>query len=98
MGIKKYGVNIISCPTCGRTKIDLIRISSIIEEKTKHIRKNIDIAVMGCAVNGINEAKYADIGIAGGEKKAVLFKKGKILRTVPEDRIIEELLIEIEKC
>ncbi len=97
-GIKEYGVNIISCPTCGRTKIDIIKIASIIEERTKHIKKNIVIAVMGCAVNGINEAKYADIGIAGGDGKAVLFKKGKRLRTIPEDRIIEELLIEIEKC
>lgn len=98
MGIKKYGVNIISCPTCGRTKIDIIRLVSEIERRTKNIKKNIDIAVMGCAVNGINEAKYADIGIAGGDKKAVLFKKGKKIRTVKEDEIIDELLNEIEKC
>ena len=98
MGIKKYGVNIISCPTCGRTKIDIIMLVSEIERRTKNIKKNIDIAVMGCAVNGINEAKYADIGIAGGDKKAVLFKKGKNIRTVKEDEIIDELLNEIEKC
>lgn len=98
MGIKKYGVNIISCPTCGRTKIDIIRLVSEIENRTKNINKNIDIAVMGCAVNGINEAKYADIGIAGGDKKAVLFKKGKKIKTVKEDEIIDELLNEIEKC
>ena len=98
MGIKKYGVNIISCPTCGRTKIDIIRLVSEIERRTKNIKKNIDIAVMGCAVNGINEAKYADIGIAGGDKKAVLFKKGKKIKTVKEDEIIDELLNEIEKC
>ncbi len=98
MSIKKYGVNIISCPTCGRTKIDIIKLATIIEKKTKHIKKNINIAVMGCAVNGINEARYADIGIAGGDGKAVIFKKGIKIKTVPENEIIDELLLEIDKC
>ncbi|HOD92742.1 MAG TPA: flavodoxin-dependent (E)-4-hydroxy-3-methylbut-2-enyl-diphosphate synthase [Clostridia bacterium] len=98
LGIKKYGVNIISCPTCGRTKIDIIKLANVIEEKTRHINKNINVAVMGCAVNGINEAKYADIGIAGGDGRAVLFKKGQKIKVISEDRIIEELLEEIDKC
>lgn len=98
MEIKKYGVNIISCPTCGRTKIDIIGLANLVQEQTKHIKKDIDVAIMGCIVNGLEEAKYADIGIAGGDKKAVIFRKGKIIKTVPEDKIIEELLLEIEKC
>ncbi len=98
MEIKKFGINIISCPTCGRTKIDIIKIANIVQEKTKHINKNLNVAIMGCAVNGVNEARYADIGIAGGDKKAVIFKKGEILKTVSEDTVIEELIAEIEKC
>jgi (E)-4-hydroxy-3-methylbut-2-enyl-diphosphate synthase len=96
--VRNSGINVISCPTCGRTRIDVIKLSHEIEEKTKHISKNLDIAVMGCAVNGINESKYADIGIAGGDGKAVLFKKGVLLRTIKEENIIPELLCEIEKC
>ncbi|MFA7673371.1 MAG: flavodoxin-dependent (E)-4-hydroxy-3-methylbut-2-enyl-diphosphate synthase [Clostridia bacterium] len=98
MRVRKNGINVISCPTCGRTRIDVIKLSNEIEEKTKHITKNLDIAVMGCAVNGINESKYADIGIAGGDGKAVLFKKGVLLRTIREENIIQELLSEIDKC
>jgi (E)-4-hydroxy-3-methylbut-2-enyl-diphosphate synthase len=94
LGLKK-GRIIISCPTCGRTQIDLISIAKKIEEATKNIDKPIKIAVMGCIVNGPGEAKEADIGIAGGDKKAILFKKGKIIRTIPEDKIVEELLKEI---
>ncbi len=98
MEIKKYGVNIISCPTCGRTKIDLIEVVRIVEEKTKTLKKNLDIAVMGCSVNGINEAKYADLGIAFGNKKAVIFKKGEIIKTLDESLAIEAFLEELDKC
>lgn len=98
MKIRKTGINVISCPTCGRTRINVIKLTNEIEEKTKYIKKNLDIAVMGCAVNGINESKYADIGVAGGDGKAVLFKKGILLKTIKEENIIEELLSEIEKC
>lgn len=90
------GVNIVSCPTCGRTKIDLIGLVNKVEEATRGIDKNIKIAVMGCVVNGPGEAREADIGIAGGNGEGLIFKKGEILRKVPEDRLLEELLAEIE--
>lgn len=91
------GPRLISCPTCGRTRIDLIGLASRVEEEISRIDKDITVAVMGCAVNGPGEAREADIGIAGGDGCALLFSKGEILRKVPEDRILEELLAEIEK-
>ena len=90
------GVQIISCPTCGRTKIDLISLAKEVEERTKDIDKNITVAVMGCVVNGPGEAAEADIGIAGGNGKAVLFKKGEMLYTVDESKALNALLDEIE--
>lgn len=90
------GVNIVSCPTCGRTKIDLIGLANRVEEATRSINKNIKIAVMGCAVNGPGEAKEADIGIAGGNGEGLIFRKGEILKKVPEEQLLEELLKEIE--
>jgi len=97
LGLKDSGIDIISCPTCGRTQINLINIANQIEEKLRHINKNIKVAVMGCAVNGPGEAREADIGIAGGRGEALLLKKGKIIRKIPEDKIVEELLAEIEE-
>ncbi len=97
LGLKKGGIEFVSCPTCGRTQVDLIDIANKLEEKLKNVDKTIKVAVMGCAVNGPGEAREADIGIAGGKGEALLFKKGSILRKVPEDRIIEELLGEIDK-
>jgi len=97
LGLKGSGIDIISCPTCGRTQIDLINIANQIEEKLRHINKNIKVAIMGCAVNGPGEAREADIGIAGGRGEALLFKKGKIIRKIPEDKIVEELIAEIEQ-
>lgn len=91
------GVEIVSCPTCGRTRIDLVSAAKQIEEATRNIEKNIKIAVMGCVVNGPGEAAGADIGIAGGDKCAVLFKKGEIIRKIREEDIVSELLMEIEK-
>ena len=96
LGLRRFGVEFISCPTCGRTSIDLIKIANEVEEKIKNIDKNIKVAVMGCAVNGPGEAREADIGIAGGHGEGLIFKKGEILRKVPEDRLVEELLKEIE--
>ena len=90
------GVNIVSCPTCGRTKIDLIGLANKVEEATRGINKNIKIAVMGCVVNGPGEAREADIGIAGGNGEGLIFKKGEILRKVPEEKLLDELLAEIE--
>lgn len=91
------GVKLVSCPTCGRTRIDLIGLASNVEEAVKDIDKDITVAVMGCIVNGPGEAREADLGIAGGKGCAVLFKKGEILRKVPEEDILRELLAEIEK-
>ena len=96
LNLRKFGVEFISCPTCGRTSIDLIKIANEVEDKIKNIDKNIKVAVMGCAVNGPGEAREADIGIAGGHGEGLIFKKGEILRKVPEDKLVEELLKEIE--
>ena len=91
------GVEFVSCPTCGRTRIDLIKVAGEVEEALAGVKKNIKVAVMGCVVNGPGEAKEADIGIAGGNGCAVMFRKGEILRKIPEDQIVSELLKEIEK-
>lgn len=90
------GAEIVSCPTCGRTKIDLIRLANEVEEMLRGVDKPIKVAVMGCAVNGPGEARKADIGVAGGNGEGLLFKKGEILRKVPEDRILDELKKEID--
>lgn len=90
------GVQIVSCPTCGRTKIDLITLAGQVEELCRRIDKPIKVAVMGCAVNGPGEAREADIGIAGGNGEGIIFRKGQILRKVPEDRLLEELKKEID--
>ncbi len=92
LGIYKQGVDVIACPTCGRTGIDVEKIANIIEQKTRGIRKNIKVAVMGCIVNGPGEAKEADIGVAGSQKEAILFKKGKLVKKIKRDKIISELL------
>ena len=91
------GPEIVSCPTCGRTKIDLIALAGRVEEALADCRKDIKVAVMGCAVNGPGEAREADIGIAGGNGDALLFKKGEPAGKYPEDRIVDVLLEEIEK-
>lgn len=90
-------VKIIACPTCGRTEIDLIGIATAVDLALSKVEKDIVVAVMGCIVNGLGEGKQADIGIAGGKNKAVLFKKGQIIRTIAETEIISELMREIEK-
>ncbi len=97
LGIRTDGVQIVSCPTCGRTKIDLIRVANEVEEALKDCRKPLKVAVMGCIVNGPGEAKEADIGIAGGDGCAVLIKKGEIIRKINEENIVSELLAEIDK-
>lgn len=98
VGLKKDGIRFISCPTCGRTSIDLITIAKQAEQRFKNINKNITVAIMGCVVNGPGEAKEADIGIAGGKKCGVLFKNGKILKSnIPENKLLDFLSEEIEK-
>lgn len=97
VGKGKNSVEIVSCPTCGRTQIDLISLAHQVEKATENIHKNIKVAVMGCAVNGPGEAKEADIGIAGGKGEGLLFKKGEIIRKVKEENLLNVLLEEIEK-
>ena len=88
---------LVSCPTCGRTKIDLIGLANAVEERLRHVRKPITVAVMGCVVNGPGEAKEADIGIAGGDGCGLLFQKGEILRKVDEADLLDALMDEIER-
>ena len=96
-GLRKDGVNIISCPTCGRTRIDLIGLVNQVDSALKHCQKPVTVAVMGCVVNGPGEAQNADIGIAGGINEAILFKKGVIIRKIPQNEIISTLKEEILK-
>ena len=91
------GVQFVSCPTCGRTRIDLVRIANEVEERLRSCKKNIKVAVMGCVVNGPGEAKEADIGIAGGDGCGLVFRKGEVLYKVPEDKLVDALMDEIEK-
>lgn len=97
LGLSLGGVSFVSCPTCGRTKIDLISLANQAEEKLRDCNKNIKVAIMGCVVNGPGEAREADIGIAGGCGEGLIFKKGEIIRKVKEEQLIDELLKEIEK-
>ncbi len=97
VGIQLYGPVLISCPTCGRTQVDLIKMAQEVEKKIQKFKKPIRVAVMGCAVNGPGEAKEADFGIAGGKGSGLLFRKGKILRSVPESELVDALMEEIEK-
>lgn len=90
------GIDIISCPTCGRTKIDIIALTHQVEQALQSVTKPLKVAVMGCAVNGPGEAREADIGIAGGDGCAILFKKGEIIRKIPESEILSALLTEIQ--
>lgn len=92
LGLRKTGIELISCPTCGRCRINLIEVANIVEEKLKGIDREIKVAVMGCAVNGPGEAREADFGVAGGVGEALLFKKGVIVRKIPQDKIVEELM------
>lgn len=91
LGIREHGVKFISCPTCGRTRIDLISLAKKVEEKFKNLPYPITIATMGCAVNGPGEARHADFGIAGGVNEGLVFKKGEIVAKVPENRLLEKL-------
>ena len=91
LGLRERGVNFISCPTCGRTQIDLISLAKKVEERFKDLDKPITIATMGCAVNGPGEARHADFGIAGGVGEGIVFKKGEIIAKVPESQLLEKL-------
>lgn len=96
LDIRRRGIQFISCPTCGRTKIDLVGLAEAAEERLSNIDKPLTVAIMGCAVNGPGEAEEADIGIAGGNGEGLLFKKGQILYKVPESELLDALIREIE--
>lgn len=97
LGYINEGVKFVSCPTCGRTEIDLIGIANEVEKRLENLNKNIKVAVMGCVVNGPGEAREADIGIAGGKGQGLIFKKGEIIKKVKESELVEELMKEIKK-
>ena len=96
-GLRKQGANLIACPTCGRTRIDLIGLAEEVERRLEGCDKNITVAVMGCAVNGPGEASAADIGIAGGVGEGLLFRRGEILCKLPQEQLVDALMAEIEK-
>ena len=95
-GVRKEGAELVSCPTCGRTRIDLIALAGQVEERLKTVDKPITVAVMGCVVNGPGEASAADCGIAGGVGEGLLFKRGQIIKKVPQDQLVDELFALIE--
>jgi (E)-4-hydroxy-3-methylbut-2-enyl-diphosphate synthase len=97
VGLRQRGVNFVSCPTCGRCQIDLIRVAEEVEKRLQGIDKKITVAVMGCAVNGPGEAREADVGIAGGNGEGLVFRHGEIVRKVPEEQLADALLEEISK-
>jgi (E)-4-hydroxy-3-methylbut-2-enyl-diphosphate synthase len=97
LALRQRGIELISCPTCGRTEINLIGLATAVEKRLQHIRQPIKVAVMGCVVNGPGESRTADIGIAGGRGNGLLFRHGEILRKVPEDKLLDELVEEVEK-
>ena len=96
-GLRREGVNIVSCPTCGRTRIDLIGLAGKVEEALRDCEKPLTVAVMGCVVNGPGEARAADVGIAGGDGEGLLFRHGEILYKVPQDKLVDALMDEIDK-
>lgn len=96
-GVRKDGPELVACPTCGRTRIDLIGLANEVEERLKSVDKPITVAVMGCAVNGPGEASAADVGIAGGVGEGLLFRKGEIVKKVPQESLVDELFALIEE-
>ncbi len=97
LGLRKKGIDLISCPTCARTKIDLIHLVQQAEQELRAVHANLSVAIMGCPVNGPGEAKEADIGIAGSRGSGVIFRHGKVIRQVPEDQLLEALMEEVQK-
>lgn len=97
LGLRTFGPTLISCPTCGRTKVNLIHLAEQVQTALATIHTPVKVAVMGCIVNGPGEAREADFGIAGGYGKGIVFSHGKILRTVEEDKLVDGLLEEIHK-
>ena len=96
MGLRSGGIEVVSCPTCGRTRIDLIDLANRVEKLAENYPLAIKVAVMGCAVNGPGEAREAELGVAGGQGEGLLFKKGEIIRKVPEEQLLEALKEELD--
>ncbi|MDD6212227.1 MAG: flavodoxin-dependent (E)-4-hydroxy-3-methylbut-2-enyl-diphosphate synthase, partial [Clostridiales bacterium] len=96
LGLRHCGVEVVSCPTCGRTQIDLIDLANRVEAMVAGYDRNLKVAVMGCVVNGPGEAREADLGIAGGKGEGLLIRKGEILRKVPEDQLLDALKNELD--
>ena len=97
LGLRRGGVEVVSCPTCGRTQIDLIALAQEVEQRLQGLEREITVAVMGCVVNGPGEASAADIGVAGGKGEGMIFRKGKILYKVPQEKLVDALMEEIKK-
>ena len=97
VGLRNFGVNVVSCPTCGRTKIDLVSLAKRVEQAVRDIDKPITVAVMGCVVNGPGEAKEADLGVAGGDDCGILFRKGEIIKKLPQNELFDALMDEIKR-
>ena len=95
--LRRKGVNIISCPTCGRMQIDLIKLAKEVEERLSHIKASLNVSILGCVVNGIGEAKEADVGIAGGRGQGLLFRKGEVIGKIKEGELADALVAEVEK-
>ena len=95
--LRTFGATMISCPTCGRCQVNLFNMADIVEERLKSIKAPIRVAVMGCVVNGPGEAREADFGIAGGKGQGIIFRKGKVLKTVPEQELVDTLFAEIDQ-
>ncbi|MBN2808096.1 MAG: flavodoxin-dependent (E)-4-hydroxy-3-methylbut-2-enyl-diphosphate synthase [Deltaproteobacteria bacterium] len=96
LGLRRRGIELISCPTCGRTEVDLIRLAEAVEKALAHIQEPLKIAVMGCVVNGPGEARHADFGIAGGKGVGLIFRQGEILKKLPESELVQALVAEVE--
>ncbi|HBV98858.1 MAG: 4-hydroxy-3-methylbut-2-en-1-yl diphosphate synthase [Peptococcaceae bacterium BICA1-7] len=96
LGLRQRGVELISCPTCGRTGIDIISIANRVEDLLSDVKAPLKVAVMGCVVNGPGEARHADVGIAGGRGEGLVFRKGQVIRKVPEDQLVDELIKEVQ--
>jgi (E)-4-hydroxy-3-methylbut-2-enyl-diphosphate synthase len=96
-GVRRFGPRVISCPTCGRTQIKLMDLAREIEERVKIVQQPLTIAVMGCAVNGPGEAKEADLGVAGGKEQGLIFRRGQVLKKVPQDKIVDEFMLALQE-
>ena len=96
LGLRTYGATMISCPTCGRCRVDLFSMAETVEARLKSIKEPIRVAVMGCVVNGPGEAREADFGIAGGDGRGIVFRKGEVIKTVDESELVDALFHEIE--